>query len=104
MLFDVRTYTVRPGMLQKQLDLYHAHGFDVQRRHLGEPFAFLVPETGNINSFTHIWRYENAADREQKRAAMKADPDWIHYVGKTAEAGYFQHQENRLMNQAWFID
>ncbi|MDB4035109.1 NIPSNAP family protein [Pseudomonadales bacterium] len=87
MLFDVRTYTLHPGTLKKQLDLYEQYGFEVQTRHLGKPFAFLLPETGNINSFTHIWRYEDAGDREQRRTAMKADPGWQHYLKLTAEAG-----------------
>ncbi len=104
MLYDVRTYTVHPGTLQKQLDLYHKHGFGPQAKHLGKPFAFLVTETGNINTFTHIWAYESAAEREQKRAAMKADPDWIAYVQMCAEAGYYLNQENRLMTDAWFME
>ncbi len=104
MLYDVRTYTVVPGKLKQQLDLYYEYGYEVQTRHLGKPFAYLVPETGNVNSFTHIWAYENAADREQKRAAMKADPDWIAYVARSNEAGYYQQQVNCLMNNAWFME
>ncbi|MCL6415101.1 NIPSNAP family protein [Aestuariirhabdus sp. Z084] len=104
MLFDVRTYTLHPGTLSKQLDLYQRYGFAAQTRHLGKPFAFLVPETGNINSFTHIWCYQDAGDREHRRAAMKADPEWQHYLKITADAGYYLHQENRLMNNAPFMD
>lgn len=102
MLFDVRSYTVRPGTLPKQLALYEELGYAAQVRHLGKPFAFLLPETGNINLYTHIWSYRDAADREQRRAAMKADPEWQHYVAETAKAGYFLHQENRLMTPAEF--
>ncbi|NQZ30752.1 MAG: NIPSNAP family protein [Oceanospirillaceae bacterium] len=100
MLYDVRIYTTHPGMLKKQLDLYKEHGFATQTKHLGKPFAFLLPETGDINSFTHIWCYENAADREQKRAAMQADPAWHHYLKITADAGLYLSQSNHLMKDS----
>ncbi len=31
MLYDVRTYTCRPGTLKRHLALYAEHGFDVFR-------------------------------------------------------------------------
>src|SRR5687768_13964681 len=37
MIFDHRTYTVRPGTLPKQLELYEKHGKAPQERHLGKP-------------------------------------------------------------------
>ena len=102
MLLDHRTYTCRPGTLPKQLELYREHGFEVQKRHLGEPLAYLVTETGELNTYVHIWVYEDAGDRERRRAAMQADPDWQAYLRKSAEVGYLIRQENRLMTPAPF--
>ena len=73
MLLDHRTYTVRAGCLRKQMALYEKHGLAVQKRHFGEPLAWLVAESGDVNSYVHIWVYEDAADRNRKRAAMMAD-------------------------------
>ena len=50
MLLDHRTYTVRAGCLRKQMALYEKHGLAVQKRHFGEPLAWLVAETGDVNS------------------------------------------------------
>ena len=36
MLYDVRTYTCRPGTIRKHQALYLEHGFEVQKRHLGD--------------------------------------------------------------------
>ncbi len=102
MLFDVRTYRVKPGTLAAHLAIYEKHGFAAQTRHLGQPFAYLVTETGEINTYIHIWAYEDAADRAKRRAAMMADPDWQAYLKRSAEAGYLEHQENRLMTPAAF--
>lgn len=104
MLFDVRTYTCRPGTIKKHLELYKEYGKAPQTRHLGEPFAYLMTETGNVNQYVHIWLYEDAGDRERKRAAMWADQDWILYTQKSAELGALVAQENRLMREVDFFE
>jgi hypothetical protein len=103
MLLDVRTYTCRPGTIKKHLALYERLGKGPQTRHLGEPFAYLVTETGNVNQYIHIWAYENAADRERRRAAMQADPEWATFVEESAKLGALEHQENRLMQPVAFF-
>lgn len=104
MLFDVRTYTCKPGALAAHLKLYEEYGMGPQTRNLGQPFAYMVGETGNPNQYIHIWMYENAGDRESRRAAMWSDPDWLAYVEKSAGLGALERQENVLMNNAGFWD
>lgn len=103
MLYDVRTYTCQPGKIKKHLALYAEYGFDVQRRHLGEPLAYMQTETGDVNSYVHIWVYEDAADRARKRAALQADPAWVDYLARSAEAGYLVSQRNQLMTPVPFF-
>jgi len=102
MLIDHRTYTVRVGTLRKQLALYEKHGWPVQQRHFGQPLGWLVSETGDVNTYVHIWVYENAEDRNRKRAALYKDPDWLKYIEMNAEAGYLIKQESKLMSPAPF--
>ena len=68
MLLDVRTYRCRPGTINAHLALYNEMGKAPQTRHLGQPLAYLKTETGDPNEYVHIWVYENAGDREAKRA------------------------------------
>ena len=103
MLFDHRTYTCKPGRLPRHMALYEKHGLAAQQRHLGKPLFYGITETGPVNSFVHIWVYADAADRAEKRAAMQADPEWIEYVGMSAEAGNLVSQENKLMVEAPFF-
>lgn len=103
MLIDMRTYTCRPGMLPKHLKLYEEFGKAPQTRHLGQPIAWMTTETGNVNQFVHIWAYEDAADREAKRAAMEADPDWQAFKKMSADLGALAAQENRLMKPCDFF-
>ncbi len=102
MLLDHRTYTLRPGTLRKQLALYEEFGLVPQKRHFGEPLAWIVAETGDVNSYVHIWVYEDFADRAKKRAALFKDPEWLAYLEKNSAAGYLIKQESVLMTPAPF--
>jgi hypothetical protein len=103
MIFDHRTYTVKPGTMAKQLALYEQHGKAPQERHLGPPALYGVTETGPLNTYVHVWVYDSAADREKKRAAMQADPAWQSYLTASAEAGFLLGQENTILSAAPFF-
>lgn len=102
MLLDVRTYTCRPGTIAKHLELYERMGKEAQARHLGPPLMYAKCETGNPNEYMHIWVYESAGDREAKRAAMWADPDWIAYTQESAKLGALEKQDNKLFTPVSF--
>ncbi len=103
MIYDMRIYTCRPGTVKAHLEQYETHGFPVQTRHLGAPLLYAVTETGPLNSFVHVWAYQDAADRARRRAAMQEDPDWIAYLKMSAELGALVSQENRLLTSAPFF-
>jgi len=103
MLYDVRTYVCRPGTIKAHLAIYEQYGLVPQKRHLGEPLLYVQTETGNVNSYIHIWAYKDAQDRAQRRAAMQADPDWVEYTRRSAEAGYLESQNNQLMTPVSFF-
>lgn len=102
MLFDVRRYTCKPGTIVKHLELYERMGKEAQARNLGQPVLYAKCETGDPNAYIHIWGYDNAGDRETKRAAMQADPDWKTYVAESAKLGALESQENWLYNDVGF--
>lgn len=102
MLYDMRTYQCRPGTINRQLKLYEELGYAAQSRHLGVPFFYGSVETGDVNSYVHIWAYENAADREARRAALYHDADWLEYRNRGASLGYQTSQSNILLKPAGF--
>lgn len=102
MLLDVRTYKCLPGHVPAQLEIYRKYGYPVQLRYIGEPLCYAVAESGELNTFTHIWVYASAADREAKRAQMVKDPDWAVYLAENVEGGHLVEQNNCLMTPvAW---
>ncbi len=102
MLIDHRTYTCRFGTLQKQVALYEKYGLVPQKRHCGEPLGWLVSDTGDVNTYVHIWVYDSFEDRTRKRTAMFKDPEWLAYLEENAKAGYLIKQESKFMSPASF--
>lgn len=91
-LFEMRTYTCKPGLRSAQLELYGAYGRDVQVRHLGMPAFFGVCEGGDVNSYTHIWAYQSYDERQNRRAALAVDQLWLDYLERSQRSGYLLSQ------------
>ncbi len=104
MIYDHRTYTCHPGRIKQHLKLYETYGWAAQQRHLGKPIFYGAVETGDVNSYVHIWAYRDAADRATKRAALAADPDWQEYLRRSAESGNLLRQVNTIMTPAPFFE
>ncbi len=102
MIIDLRTYTMVPGRLKAFLDLYEREGLPVQVRHQGQPVGYFVTEVGTNNQVVHLWQYDSMGHREQQRAALDADPDWVAYRIKSAATGNVQHQENKILKPVSF--
>jgi hypothetical protein len=96
-LVDVRTYRIKPGKIPDHLDIYVKHGLAAQTRHLGPPLVYLQAESGDLNTLVHMWAYESAADRAQKRAVMASDPEWQNYLKLNYDSGFLLDQRNSLM-------
>lgn len=102
MLLDHRTYTCRAGTIRLHLKLYEEHGYATQVKHLGEPVVYGAVETGDVNSYVHIWAYDDAADRAARRKAMMDDPAWLDYLKMSREAAYLVSQVNILLTPVSF--
>ncbi len=103
MIFDMRTYTCKPGTIKAHLALYQEKGFAAQSRLLGAPVLYATTEVGDVNSYVHVWAYKDLADRTAKRAVMWADAEWLAYVKASGELGALVKQENVILNAAPFF-
>ncbi|MEM1076332.1 MAG: NIPSNAP family protein [Pseudomonadota bacterium] len=104
MIYDHRIYTCHPGRIKKHMKLYEDHGWEAQRRHLGQPIVYGAVETGDVNSYVHIWVYNDAEDRARKRAALSTDPEWQNFLKLSAESGNLLRQVNTILTPAPFFD
>ena len=97
MIYDHRTYVCKVATLGPHIKLYEEMGYAIQKKHLGEPVLWATTEVGDVNSYVHIWAYRDMAERQVKRAAMWADPEWLAYVKKSADLGALIHQECKIL-------
>lgn len=102
MIVDLRIYTIKAGRIADFVACYKEFGWATQSRILGNCVGWYTTIEGELNTVVHMWGYASQADRETRRAAMAADPDWKVYVGKTTEMGLLVKMENRILSPATF--
>ena len=85
MIYEMRTYTVRPLKQADWLALYKEHALPVQLEHLGNLVGFFTTEFGTLNQLVHIWAYESLEDRAARRATMASDPRWAEFSFKNKQ-------------------
>jgi len=100
MIYEHRTYTLPHGQMQSYLARYEKHGLPVQLKHLERLLGFFVTEIGPLNQVVHIWAYDSLADRETRRVALDADPDWTAF--KQTNVGSFVQQDVKILRPAPF--
>jgi hypothetical protein len=80
MIIEQRIYTLKPGKTATYLALYQEKGLAVQKHHLGRLVGYFTSEYGELNQITHLWAYDDHADRARRRSALFADKQWIAVV------------------------
>ena len=102
MIIDHRTYTFRPGTLKQWLEKYQTQGLPLQKKHLGQFLGLFTTEVGNLHQVVFMWGYESMGDREQRRAAMDADPEWQRFIDEIWSLDIIQTQEIKFLRPASF--
>jgi hypothetical protein len=102
MIVEHRTYTFRPGTIDGWLKKYETEGLPIQRRHLNRFLGLYVSEIGHLHTTVLMWGYDSLADREARRAAMYADPDWQAFINGVWSLNAIQSQDVMIMNPAPF--
>jgi hypothetical protein len=100
MIVEERCYTMQPGKVQEWLAFYGERGLPIQTRLLGKLIGFFSSEIGTLNQVVHLWAYDSLAHREQCRANLAKDPDWLAYQRDAPKV--IQAMENRILVPAPF--
>ncbi len=86
MIVEERTYTVRPGTIHVYYEDYvNNKGLEIQTRILGNLIGYFHVEIGELMKLVHLWGYDSLAERERRRAALFADPEWLAYLQQSPD-------------------
>ena len=100
MFYEVRTYQLKNGGIPEYLKVVGDQGIAIQKRHLGRLIAYFHSEIGAINQIMHIWEFASLDDRQARRAALAADPQWQAFLPKIRDL--ILTGDNRIMSAAEF--
>jgi hypothetical protein len=75
MIYELRTYDVKPGMLNAYLEVFREIGMP-ERAPQNNLVGFWFTEFGALNQVVHIWSYESLDQRTRIRADLMKNPRW----------------------------
>lgn len=95
MIYELRTYTLKPGT---QADYLKASG-EVGRKIRGDDYGKLegywTSEFGMLNQLYHLWSFPDYAERERLRAALAKNARWNEYLPQIRP--HMLAQENKIL-------
>ena len=95
MIVEQRDYHVFTGKLPELLRLYETEGIEIQKRYLGRLIGAFTTDVGALSTYTHIWAYDDYAERERRRAELQADEQWRDFLAKIQPL--IHTQQNRIL-------
>lgn len=97
MIYELRIYTLRPGIQAKYLDVVGNIGMRIRGNNFGRLVGAWTSDIGQLNEYYHLWEYDDLNERTRLRAALQKAPGWQdEYLA--ASRGMVVAQRNTLMN------
>lgn len=95
MIYELRSYRLRPGAAPAYLGLLQQEGLPLVTRHL-PLLGYWMTETGRLNTLHHLWLYRDWTHRGACRAGLAGEEAWTQGFIPRAFA-MVEAQENALM-------
>ena len=75
MIYEQRTYTIRPGKLPEYLKRWEEECLPIIGKY-GKLMGCWQTESGKLNSVVFLWGYNDFAHRTEQRKKLKNDAEW----------------------------
>ena len=76
MLYELRTYTVKPGTLGDMVKAASTVSLDIRGNNYGKLEGYWSTEIGPLNQVLHLWSYSDFAERARLRAELAKNSRW----------------------------
>jgi hypothetical protein len=77
------------------LRIYGEEGYIIQTRTLGNMLGYFTTEIGVQGQIVHLWGYDSLQDRQERRARLLAEPQWLACLAKVKPM--LKSMENRIL-------
>jgi hypothetical protein len=97
MIYELRTYTAKPGALGDVVKAASTVSKDIRGDNFGKLEGYWFTEIGPLNQVMHMWSYSDLNERARLRAELSKNPRWTgEYIPLIRPL--LIRQEVRLMN------
>jgi hypothetical protein len=76
MIYELRTYTLRPGTLGAMIKASSTVSRDIRGDNYGKLEGYWSTEIGPLNQVMHMWSYSSFDERARLRAELAKNPRW----------------------------
>jgi hypothetical protein len=76
MIYELRTYTVKPGAIGDMVKAASTVSRDIRGDNFGKLEGYWFTEIGPLNQVMHMWSYRDFEERAKLRAELAKNPRW----------------------------
>ena len=99
MIYELRTYTLKPGTVPEFLELFDKEMKPIITKYLNL-VGYWYTEIGKLNQVVHLWASEDLEQRAKQREQLFKDPNIAKVLTKIRTLQV--HQENKILVPASF--
>src|ERR1700737_3674430 len=97
MIYELRTYTLKPGTLADMVKAASTVSRDIRKDDYGKLEGYWMTEIGPLNQVMHLWSYRDLNERTRLRAELAKNARWSsEYLPLIRPL--LMHQDVRLLN------
>jgi len=75
-IYELRIYTVRPGIIGTYMGIVKDVGMRIRGNEYGRLVGAWTSDIGQLNEYYHLWEYPDPNERVRLRAALQQVPGW----------------------------
>src|SRR3982074_3618 len=76
MIYELRTYTVKPGAIGDMIKAESTVSRDIRKDDYGKLEGYWMTEIGPLNQVMHLWSYSDLNERTRLRAELAKNARW----------------------------
>lgn len=98
MIYELRTYNVKPEAAVDVVALYQAEGWPELAAWKQNLVGYFTTDIGPLHQIVHLWKFADHAARDHQWATLRANPKFAEFGRKIRPM--LHSQENKIMKLA----